>query len=124
MDKLTQMHASTPRAGSPPLTSQEISNLSKQIPDWRIVEQDGEKRLQRTFQFGDFAQALDLTNRVGGLAQQEDHHPAILTEWGKVTVTWWTHKVHGLHLNDFILAAKTDELYQQAHAEEAVPKPS
>jgi 4a-hydroxytetrahydrobiopterin dehydratase len=62
------------------------------------------------FTFNDFAGALAFTNRVGALAEAEGHHPAILTEWGKVTVTWWTHAISGLHRNDFIAAAKTDAL--------------
>ena len=56
-----------------------------------------------------FAQALAVTNRVGEQAEEEGHHPALLTEWGKVTVSWWTHKIGGLHQNDFIMAARTDE---------------
>jgi 4a-hydroxytetrahydrobiopterin dehydratase len=75
------------------------------------VEQDHIKRLQRAFKFKNFAEALQFTNQVGALAEEEGHHPALLTEWGKVTVTWWTHKIKGLHRNDFIMAAKTDELY-------------
>ncbi|WP_290787293.1 4a-hydroxytetrahydrobiopterin dehydratase, partial [Halomonas sp.] len=62
------------------------------------------------FTFKDFVQALDFTQRVGEIAEQADHHPAILTEYGKVTVTWWSHKIKGLHRNDFILAARTDEV--------------
>ena len=58
------------------------------------------------------AQALAFTNKVGELAEAEDHHPAILTEWGLVTVTWWTHKVKGLHRNDLIMASKTDAAYK------------
>ena len=60
----------------------------------------------------DFAEALEFTNDVGAIAEEEGHHPAILTEWGRVTVTWWTHKIRGLHRNDFIMAAKTDQIYE------------
>ena len=67
-------------------------------------------RLERVFHFPSFADALAFTNRVGALAEEEGHHPALLTEWGRVTVTWWTHKIRGLHRNDFIMAAKTDAL--------------
>jgi 4a-hydroxytetrahydrobiopterin dehydratase len=81
------------------------------VPDWELVEREGVKRLERTFKFKDFAQALAFTNRVGELAEQQDHHPVIVTEWGKVKVTWWTHKIRGLHQNDFIMAAKTQEAY-------------
>jgi len=58
----------------------------------------------------DFVVALALTNRISELAEAEDHHPAILTEWGKVTVTWWTHAINGLHPNHFIMAAKINKL--------------
>jgi 4a-hydroxytetrahydrobiopterin dehydratase len=75
------------------------------------VERDGVKRLERTFGFRNFAEALAFTDKVGERAEVEGHHPALLTEWGRVTVTWWTHKIGGLHQNDFIMAAKTDELY-------------
>jgi len=63
------------------------------------------------FTIPNFVEALNFTNKVGALAESEGHHPALLTEWGKVTVTWWTHKIGGLHRNDFIMAAKTDQLY-------------
>jgi 4a-hydroxytetrahydrobiopterin dehydratase len=76
-----------------------------------LIERDGIPRLERVFKFKNFAQALAFTNQVGALAEAEDHHPAILTEWGKVTVSWWTHKIKGLHQNDFIMAARTDGLY-------------
>ena len=81
-------------------------------PDWEVLEVDGVKRLRRVFTFADFSQALTFTDRVGGLAEEEGHHPALLTEWGRTTVTWWTHKIGGLHRNDFIMAAKTDELFR------------
>ena len=64
--------------------------------------------LERLFHFPSFADALAFTNRVGAIAEDEGHHPALLTEWGQVTVTWWTHKIRGLHRNDFIMAAKTE----------------
>ena len=87
-----------------------MADLRAQIPDWELIEVDGVKRLQRLFRFGDFAEALAFTNRVGELAEREGHHPQLVTEWGRTTVTWWTHKIRGLHRNDFIAAAKTDEL--------------
>lgn len=99
--------------GQPTLTEVEIAQLSQQVPHWSIVErEDGIKRLERSFKFRDFAEALAFTNKVGKIAEDEDHHPDILTGWGKVTVTWWTHAIKGLHKNDFIMAAKTGELYR------------
>jgi 4a-hydroxytetrahydrobiopterin dehydratase len=75
------------------------------------VEDERGNRLERTYRFGNFMEALAFTKRVGLLAEEEGHHPSLLTEWGRVRVTWTTHKIHGLHRNDFIMAARTDELF-------------
>lgn len=98
-------------ADSPRLTGTEVESYLLQLPGWKAFDQEGEQRIQREYKFKDFSQALAFTNRIGALADQQDHHPALLTEWGKVTVTWWTHRIKGLHLNDFIMAAKTDREY-------------
>lgn len=98
------------RPGGPTVTDAEIRALATQVPQWTLVERDGLKRLERMFAFPDFAGALAFTNRVGAIAEAEGHHPVLLTEWGRVTVTWWTHAIGGLHRNDFIMAAKTDAL--------------
>jgi 4a-hydroxytetrahydrobiopterin dehydratase len=101
------------RSDAPPVTEAEMRELEPQIPGWSVVERDGIRRLERVFGFPDFAAALAFTNRVGAIAEEEGHHPALLTEWGRVTVTWWTHAIRGLHRNDFIMAAKTDALYKR-----------
>jgi len=101
------------RSGAPTVTEAEIAELQPQVPEWEITEQEGVKKLSRVFRFDDFAKALAFTNALGELAEEEDHHPALLTEWGRVTVTWWTHKIRGLHRNDFVMAAKADELYRR-----------
>lgn len=98
------------RGGDPSLTESEIAELLPQIPEWQTVTQDSIPRLQRVFKFKDYAQAVEFTTKVAALAEEEDHHPLIVLEWGKVTVQWWTHVVKGLHRNDFIMAAKTDLL--------------
>jgi 4a-hydroxytetrahydrobiopterin dehydratase len=98
------------RKGEPTLTDAEIGDLLLQVPQWQVKEVEGMKRLERTFKFKDFAEALEFTNKVGAVAEEEDHHPRIVTEWGKVTLQWWTHVIGGLHKNDFIMAAKTDQL--------------
>lgn len=85
--------------------------LHTRIPEWELDDSSGELKLIRKFKFRNFKEALDFTNKIGQIAEEEDHHPAILTEWGQVTVSWWTHKIHGLHQNDFIMAARTDRLY-------------
>jgi 4a-hydroxytetrahydrobiopterin dehydratase len=84
--------------------------MHPQVPGWMIKEVDGMQRLEREIKFRNFAEALEFTNRVGAIAEEENHHPLIVTEWGKVTVQWWTHKIGGLHKNDFIMASKTDQL--------------
>ena len=110
MDELSEMKCTACRGGEPTLTGAQIAELRQQVPDWQLVERGGIKRLERVFGFRNFAGALAFTNRVGEQAEEEGHHPALLTEWGRVTVTWWTHKIGGLHQNDFIMAAKTDGL--------------
>jgi 4a-hydroxytetrahydrobiopterin dehydratase len=110
MSELSEMKCTACRGDEPTLTDAEIAELRQQVPEWQVVKREGIKRLERVFRFRNFAQALAFTNRVGEQAEEEGHHPALLTEWGKVTVTWWTHKIGGLHRNDFIMAAKTDEL--------------
>ena len=110
MSELTQMMCVPCRGGEPPLDVREISELGRETPGWNVIEVEGIKRLERVFKFKNFVEAMDFTRRIGELAESQGHHPALLTEYGKVTVTWWTHKIRGLHKNDFIAAAKTDAL--------------
>jgi 4a-hydroxytetrahydrobiopterin dehydratase len=110
MDVLKNEKCTACRRDSPLVTVAEILELKPLIPEWTLVERDGIQRLERVFRFSNFAEALNFTNRVGAIAEEEGHHPAILTEWGRVTVTLWTHKIRGLHRNDFIMAAKLDAL--------------
>ena len=105
----------------PPASDAEIAELKPQIPDWDIISVDGVQQLQQVYHFSDFKKALGFTNKVGELAEAEQHHPALLTEWGKVTVTWWTHALNGLHRNDFIMAAKTDEAAQGLTSDSPAP---
>ena len=110
---LREMRCVACRRDAPTVTEAEIAELQPQVPAWEITEQNGIKKLNRVFRFDDFAKALAFTNALGELAEEEDHHPALLTEWGRVTVTWWTHKIRGLHRNDFVMAAKADDVYQR-----------
>jgi 4a-hydroxytetrahydrobiopterin dehydratase len=110
MDALKNEKCTACRRDSPLVTGAEMLELKPLIPEWTLVERDGIQRLERVFRFSNFAEALNFTNRVGAIAEEEGHHPAILTEWGRVTVTLWTHKIRGLHRNDFIMAAKLDAL--------------
>ena len=101
------------RRDSPRVTGEEIEELHPKVPEWQLTEVDGVKRVARTFKLCNFAGALDFAMRVGEAAEAEGHHPRMTVEWGRVGVEWWTHKIRGLHRNDFIMAAKTDELYVQ-----------
>ncbi len=92
------------------VTDEEMAELLPEIPNWELQDHDGVPRLVQTFRVRTFRDAMALTNAIADLAEAEGHHPALLTEWGKVTVSWWTHKIRGLHRNDFIMAAKTDAL--------------
>lgn len=113
MQEFAQMSCSPVKKDSPKLTEQEITQLLARIPGWFTYLKEEEPRLERKFDFPDFDTALDFTNLIAHEAAVEDHHPAILTEWGKVTVTWWTHAIKGLHQNDFIMAARTEKLFAE-----------
>lgn len=111
MSELATNRCEACRADAPTLDDDEIASLQKELQDdWQVITRDGVRQLERVFRFDDFASALAFTNAVGEIAETEGHHPALLTEWGRVTVTWWSHKIRGLHRNDFIMAARTDKL--------------
>lgn len=114
MAELSTMKCTACRGDEPPLSDDEIESMRPQVPDWDLVERGGANRLRRTFRFKDFAQALAFTQKVGAAAEEQGHHPRIVTEWGRVTVDWYTHKIKGLHQNDFVMAARTDKLAQSA----------
>lgn len=111
MKTLAEQTCQPCQSGEQPLTEKEYATYMAQLDGWQIEEVAGIPRLNKTFTFKNFTDALDFTNAVGDIAETADHHPALLTEWGKVQVSWWTHSISGLHHNDFILAARTDELY-------------
>jgi 4a-hydroxytetrahydrobiopterin dehydratase len=110
MTKLSQMKCVACRGDEPKLTEAQIDELKPQVPDWEVKVLKDMKRLERVFKLKNFAEALAFTDKIGAAAEKADHHPLIITEYGRVTVQWWTHKIGGLHQNDFIMAAKTDEL--------------
>jgi 4a-hydroxytetrahydrobiopterin dehydratase len=111
MVELSQQSCEACRVGAARISDADLRALMPNIPDWSVVAVDDIKRLTREFSFKDFEQAMAFSDRVGDIAEAAGHHPAILTEWGKVTVTWWSHKIKGLHKNDLIMAARTDEVY-------------
>ena len=101
------------KKGEPSLNDDEIAKILPQVSGWQVKDIDGINRLERVYKLKDFVQALELANKVGEIAEEEDHHPMLVVEWGRLTVQWWTHVVKGLHKNDFIMAAKTDEIYAE-----------
>jgi len=109
--KLTGQKCVACRRDSPKVTPRQVAEFSPQIPQWRLFTDDGVDKLDRTYPFEGFAPAMSFANRVGALAEDEGHHPMLVVEWGRVRVVWWTHKIKGLHVNDFIMAAKTDEIF-------------
>ncbi len=111
MVELSKQNCEACRADAPLISDADLKQLMPAIPDWQVIVVDGIMQLTREFKFRNFVQAMAFSNRVGELAEAENHHPAILTEWGKVTITWWSHKIRGLHKNDLILAARTDQVY-------------
>lgn len=110
MTNLAAMKCVACRGDEPKLTDAEIEDLLLHLHQWQVKDIDGMKRLEKVFKFKNFVQALEFTNKIGEIAEQENHHPLIMTEWGRVTLQWWTHKIGGLHRNDFIMAAKSDIL--------------
>jgi 4a-hydroxytetrahydrobiopterin dehydratase len=101
------------KGGIPPLTSQEAEGLHAQVPQWDVGNEA--LRIERTFRFRNFSEALTFVQQVGELAEAEGHHPDISFGWGYVTVTLQTKKIKGLHENDFIVAAKIDRLFDRAN---------
>jgi 4a-hydroxytetrahydrobiopterin dehydratase len=100
------------KGGVPPLKGDELNRLAQQLGEtWRVI---GEHHLEREFKFKDFRAALEFTNRVGELAEQQNHHPDIYLAWGKVKLTLWTHKIDGLTESDFVFAAKVNKLFPAA----------
>lgn len=114
MTALNQAHCQACQADAPQVSASELAELMRQIAAWSIEVRAGVMQLERVFLFNNFQQALAFSNAVGALAEAEGHHPALLTEWGKVTVTWWSHSIQGLHRNDCIMAARTDQLAADA----------
>jgi 4a-hydroxytetrahydrobiopterin dehydratase len=106
---LAEMKCTPCRGGVEPLRGEKLRQYRDQLPTWELV---GEHHITRTFKFKNFAQALELVNRIGTLAEEEGHHPWIAFAWGFVRVELWTHKIDGLHESDFVLAAKIERLWE------------
>jgi len=108
MNELAEKECVPCKGGVPPLKGEELENLSRKLGGgWKVVN---EHHLEKEYQFKDFREALDFTNKVGQLAERIQHHPDIYLAWGKVKLTLWTHKIDGLTESDFVFAAKVNSL--------------
>ena len=110
---LNKMTCEPCRFGGRRVTSAEARDLIIKVPGWRRKTEKGVNKLIREFNFIGFDDAFEFAGRIAELAHEQDHHPTVLVEYGKVTIRWWTHKINGLHLNDFIMAARTDEIARE-----------
>lgn len=108
--KLTEQKCTPCSGDTPPLQGDELQNYYNRLDEgWNLVD---DHHLRKSYDFENFKQALDFTNKIGGMSEEEGHHPNIELTWGNVTVTVYTHAIDGLSDNDFIWAAKADELYE------------
>jgi 4a-hydroxytetrahydrobiopterin dehydratase len=105
--KLAQKTCVSCHGGIPPLTHAELAVLIPQVDGWDVVD---DHHLAKSYKFPDFERALDFVNRVGAIADEQNHHPDVYLAWGKVRLEVWTHKINGLTESDFIFAAKVDQL--------------
>jgi len=106
MSNLSEKECVVCRGWVPKLVGEVLVNLQTELGnEWDVVD---EHHLEKTYKFSNFRKALDFTNAVGELAEEQNHHPDIFLAWGKVKVTIWTHKIDGLTESDFVFAAKAD----------------
>lgn len=110
MKELRSLKCQVCNVGAPVVTEEELAILKPSIPEWDIIEEDNIKKLTRRFKFKDFKEVLSFVNKIGNIAEEEGHHPVMVVDYNHVTVRWWSHKIKGLHRNDFIMAAKTDSI--------------
>ncbi len=111
MNNLSEKACTACRAGSPGLEQEELNDGLKQLPGWELVHIDGVPQLRRVYAFSNFVAAMKFAQTLGELAETYGHHPALLVEWGRLEVRWWTHKIKGVHENDLIMAAKSEAAY-------------
>lgn len=110
MEDLEALKCEVCKVGAPLATEAQIGEFKLKIPEWNIIEEKNIKKLVREFRFNNFKETLAFVNEIGKLAEEQGHHPKMLVEYNRLTVWWWTNKIKGLHRNDFIMAAKTDNI--------------
>ena len=110
MSTLLEKKCTACELGAPLVPEKDQVKLLKDLEDW-LIDKSNISKLVKIFKFSSYLQTLNFVNLIADLAESEDHHPKITFEWGIVCLEWWSHKIEGLHMNDFICAAKSDEIY-------------
>ena len=110
---LAQQSCTPCSKGGQAITPSQLTKALQELPQWQCITTYPEPRLEREYRFSDFVSALAFANTIGRLAEQHQHHPVLVIGWGCVKVQWWTHQINNIHLNDAILAAKTEQLFNQ-----------
>ena len=108
---LVQKECTPCHKGAPKLSNAQITLYLEDVASWKVVSEDEELKLFKKFELNNFEETMTFVNRVAAISQQNGHHPVMLVEFRMVSIWWWTHKIEGLHQNDFIMAAKTDDLF-------------
>lgn len=111
MKPLSKSNCEACNADAKVLSAIEIKTLLVEVEGWELITEDNIQKLKRTFNTGNYAKSMTFTNAVASLAEESDHHPLLIVEYGRVTVIWWSHKIKGLHLNDFIMASRTSDAF-------------
>lgn len=114
MENLSERKCEACRAGAPLATAEEIDRYLPVIPDWELIAEDGINKLMREFKTPSFIDTVKFINQLAELAEAEGHHPLMLVNYNRITIWWWSHKIKGLHVNDFVMSAKTDKIFNQS----------
>lgn len=91
---------------------EQVAQLMPQLPEWIIITINTIEQLYRAYSLKDFNEAISFSNKIAAIADNADHHPTLSVQWGTLAVYWWSHSINGLHINDLVMAAKTDEIYK------------
>jgi len=116
MNDLLSKKCEACRADAPKITASEIEQYLPTLPQWKIIQEDSIDKLTRCYALTKYSESLSLVNAIAELSELEGHHSVMIVEFRQVTVTWWSHKMRGLHVNDFIMAAKCDHAYEKLRA--------
>ncbi|MDC0173189.1 4a-hydroxytetrahydrobiopterin dehydratase [Gammaproteobacteria bacterium] len=108
---LSKQHIVATPKGASTLSIDEKTEYMSQLPGWQMISVDTIEQLYKSYPFKSFNAAMAFANKISIIAEQCDHHPRLSIEWAKLSVYWWSHSIGGLHINDLVMAAKTDEIY-------------